>query len=277
LDCSAHREGSHGKRIWPPLFGEIERRWQTRFGEETIGRLRRVLEDLVQELDLELPRGLPAHWDLAGPYATRRERRSGDLPFAALLSQLLLAFAVEFDRESSAPLWLCANALRVLKEQPIPIGDLQRLTGGSAETSGIGWQIKPYVAVERNPAARRGQLVRLTPLGLKVQQGYRELTREIEKRWQAKYGEENIGLLRGSLQELFLRRNENRSLLSEGLIPAEGTVRAGRQAPALGRRDIGTAARRRMRDLVAQTEMFLGDPRILPHYPLWDINRGFGP
>jgi len=34
----------------------------------------------------------------------------------------------------------------------------------------------------------------------------------------------------------------------------------------------------RMRDLVAQTEEFMRDPAAaLPHYPLWDMNRGFGP
>ena len=270
-------KGRAASEIWPSLFGEIERRWQSRFGEDTISRLRQILQSLLKEIDLELPQGLPALWDVAGQYPTRRERSSGTLPFVTLLSQLLLTFAVEFDRESSAPLWLCANTLRVVKEQPIAVGDLQRLTGGSPETSGIGWQIKPYVTMERNPASSRGQLVRLTPLGRNVQQRYRELTREIEKRWRAKYGEDKIDRLRNSLQELFLRNNGERSLLSEGLVPAEGTVRAGKQAPALGRRDIGTAARRRMRDLVAQTEMFLRDPGTLPHYPLWDMNRGFGP
>jgi hypothetical protein len=73
-------------------------------------------------------------------------------------------------------------------------------------------------------------------------------------------------------------RRDDRLLLSEGLIPAEGTMRAGAQAPALGRRDVGPAARQRMRDLVAQTELFVMDPAVaLPHYPLWDMNRGFGP
>jgi hypothetical protein len=62
------------------------------------------------------------------------------------------------------------------------------------------------------------------------------------------------------------------------LVPAEGTIRSGTQAPALGRRDIGPAARQRMRDMVAQSEMFVRDPaNALPHYPLWDMNRGFGP
>ncbi len=38
------------------------------------------------------------------------------------------------------------------------------------------------------------------------------------------------------------------------------------------------AAKQRARELVAQTEDFVRDPAgTLPHYPLWDMNRGFGP
>lgn len=46
----------------------------------------------------------------------------------------------------------------------------------------------------------------------------------------------------------------------------------------LGRREVASAARKRVRELVAQTEEFQGDPvKALPHFPLWDMNRGFGP
>jgi len=57
-----------------------------------------------------------------------------------------------------------------------------------------------------------------------------------------------------------------------------GTVRAGEIAPALGRQLVGSAARQRAHDIVAQNEAFVADPAAaLPHYPLWDMNRGFGP
>jgi hypothetical protein len=37
-------------------------------------------------------------------------------------------------------------------------------------------------------------------------------------------------------------------------------------------------AKQRMRDRVAQTALFIQDPiGSLPHYSLWDMNRGFGP
>ena len=65
--------------------------------------------------------------------------------------------------------------------------------------------------------------------------------------------------------------------LIAALTPPPGTARGGELARALGRRDTGAAARQRVRDLVAQTEAFVRDPNTLPHYPLWDMNRGYGP
>jgi hypothetical protein len=118
----------------------------------------------------------------------------------------------------------------------------------------------------------------LSPRGRRAQETYHRLIAEIEERWEARFGKEQISRLRESLQILFDRRSGGGTLLSEGLIPPQGTVRAGDQAPALGRRDVGAAARQRMRDLVAQTQAFVRDPAgALPHYPLWDMNRGFGP
>jgi DNA-binding MarR family transcriptional regulator len=272
--------GSKAAEIWPPLLDETERRWQARFGDDQIGSLRRALEDVLEQIDLELPHGLPAYWNAGEKYPARSQEPpgAGHLPLPALLSQALLAYTIEFDGESPTPLNLCANALRVLGERPIPVGDIPRLTGGSPETSGIGWQIKPYIAVEPDPAAKRGKVVRLTPAGHRAQKTYRDLTGEIEKRWEAKFGKDKIRRLRESLRELFVPRSGDRLLLAEGLVPAEGTVRAGESAPALGRRAIASAARQRTRDLAAQTGIFLRDPAgALPHYPLWDMNRGFGP
>ncbi len=63
-----------------------------------------------------------------------------------------------------------------------------------------------------------------------------------------------------------------------GMSLPPGVSSSGEQAPSLGRETVGPAARQRMRDLVAQTQTFIADPsKALPHYPLWDVNRGFGP
>jgi hypothetical protein len=266
--------------IWPPLFGDIEQRWEARFGEQQVESLRQALLDVVQQLELDLPQALPGHgaWNIDYAYPKLETPRTQVDSLPALLSQLLLAFTIEFDRESRVPLWLCANTLRVLGQKPVPLSAIPRLTGGSPESTDIGWQAKPFVSVERDPAARRGQVARLTPRGLKVQRSYHELARKIEDRWQVRFGEKRIRSVHDCLESLLGARRAGRLLLGDGFVPAPGTVRAGQQAPALGRRDVGTAARQRMRDLAAQTEMFIRDPvNALPHYPLWDMNRGFGP
>ena len=271
-------KGLTASEIWPPLFGEIERRWETRFGKDEVSRLRQALQDVVGQLNVELPHGLPGDWEGTTKFPPRATNGDVPLPLPTLLSQLLLTFRLEFDRESPAPLVLCANTLRVLGEKPIRVAEIPRLTGGSPETSDIGWQTKPYVVVKPDPSASRGKVVSLSPRGLRAQQTYHRLVGEIEKRWETRFGKEKIGRLRESLQELFERRSGDRPLLSEGLVPPPGTVRAGDQTPALGRRDVGPAARQRMRDLVAQSEAFVRDPAgALPHYPSWDMNRGFGP
>ena len=271
-------KGLTAGEIWPPLFVAIERRWETRFGEEEIRRLRHALQDVADQLDFESPLGLPLSWEGTKEFPPRVTRGGDPLPLPALLSQLLLTFRLEFDRESPASLEMCANTLRVLGKKPIRVAEIPRLTGGSPETTAIGWQIKPYVVVNRDPTASRGKVVCLSPRGLAAQETYHRLIAQIEKRWEERFGKEQIGRLRQLLQSLFERRSGDGTLLSEGLVPPQGTARAGDQAPALGRHDVGVAARQRMRGLVAQTAEFARDPAsALPHYPLWDMNRGFGP
>lgn len=272
-------KGGKAVEIWPPLFSEIEQRWEARFGKHQVESLRQALESVLQQVDVDLPQALPVGWNADHSPPKRSTPRSGGDLLPALLSQLLLLFTIEFERESRVPLGLCANTLRVLGQIPVPLSEIPRLTGASPETSDIGWQAKPFVAVEPDPKAKRGKVARLTPLGLRVQRKYHKLVREIEDRWRCRFGEQNIRSIRECLESLFAARSvEGRSVLGEGMVPAEGTVRAGELAPALGRREAASAARQRMRDLVAQTEMFVRDPaNALPHYPLWDINRGFGP
>jgi hypothetical protein len=266
-------KGRKAGGIWPGLFAEIEGRWEKRFGAEEMGRLRDALAEIEGQLEWELPEGLTLGWDAAQQYARKEQRDEAPAALATLLSRLLLVFRLEFDRESTAPLVYCANTLRVLGETPVRLGDLARLTGLAPEASDIGWQLKPYVVVSAEKAGRRGKVARLSPRGLRVQQNYRRLEREIEARW-----EQRFGGAAGRVREALLALFETPGGMAEGLTPPAGTVRAGDQAPALGRRDVGPAARQRMRDLVAQTQEFASDPaRALPHFPAWDMNRGFGP
>jgi DNA-binding MarR family transcriptional regulator len=263
--------GEAAIRIWPELIPQIDARWSKRFGDDAT-TLRRYLEAIEQQIDLELPQGLPGALLKLPQFAPRKSAAEEGLPLPVLLSRVLLAFALDFERESRTPIWLCANTIRVLSDEPIAEAEIPKRTGCSPETAGIGWQHKPYIVIERDAARGRGKFVRLSEAGIKAQSEYYSVARNVEKKWKERFGAA-AKEIRGSLTAM-LKRGE----LSEGLKPPPGTTRAGAQTPALGRIAIGPAARQRKRDLVIQTEAFVRDPAgALPHYPMWDMNRGFGP
>jgi len=263
--------GETAIRIWPELIPQIDARWSKRFGDDAT-RLRRSLEAIEHQIDLELPHGLPSAILQLPHFAPRKSAAEDGLPLPVLLSRVLVAFALDFERASRTPISLCANTIRVLSDEPIPEAEIPERTGCSPETAGIGWQHKPYIIVERDLARSRGKFVRLSEAGIKAQKEYYSIAQDIEEKWKERFRTATKEI-RGSLTTL-LKRGE----LSEGLKPAPGTTRAGAQTPALGRLAIGPAARQRKRDLVIQTEAFVRDPAgALPHYPLWDMNRGFGP
>ena len=270
--------GHQAMEIWPHLFPMMEERWETRFGGKIIGGLRQALAAVVEQLEFELPEALPGDWEGAQNFPEKVTRDSKRLALPTLISRLLIAFKLEFDRESRPSLGLCANTLRVLGEKPIRVGQIAHLTGTSREMSDIGWRLKPYVVVESDPTAKRGKWVRLSGAGLAAQATYRRLVAEIEERWEQRFGRDQVRELRERLLGLFMQREGDRLLLSEGMVPPQGVVRAGEVVPALGRKTVGVAARQRARELVEQTESFVRDPgNALPHFPLWDFNRGFGP
>ncbi len=283
-DCVVRptERGWKALHVWPSLPDEIERRWQVRFGEGAIQKLRASLEAITGRLEVELPQGLPGGFDIqeSYDYPPRAGGHVQRLSLAALLSQTLLAFATEFDRESSVPLSLAANVVRVIDSKGVRVSDLARLTGVAPERCALGWQVKVSRCIETgaDPTGKRGQIVSLTARGLEVQRTYPRIASEIERRWATRFGAEPVSSLRASLQGLLDGRDGERPRLAEGLVPPAGVARSGHQTPALGRRHLGTAARQRGRDVVAQTALFVADPAgSLPHFPLWDFNRGFGP
>jgi hypothetical protein len=125
--------GRKAQEVWRPLFGTIEKRWQERFGKDEIDQLRESLWAVASQLDVELPDCLPIlKYGLfsRGPDFERRtsaQRVDGTgsrLPLSALLSRVLLAFAIEFECESDLSLAISANIVRVLDEKGVRVRDL---------------------------------------------------------------------------------------------------------------------------------------------------------
>ena len=195
--------GRKAQEVWRPLFGMIEELWQERFGEDEIDQLRKSLLALIAQIDVDLPDCLPIleyglfsrRLDRKRRKATERQVDSGTrLPLPALLSKVLLAFALQFEHDSDLSLAISANLVRVLDEKGIPVRDLPRLAGVSKEAIKMAMGILTkgrYVVVESDPVAARTKLIRLTPKGQAAKDAYLRRLAFIEQRWQERFGEDN--------------------------------------------------------------------------------------
>ena len=132
----------------------------------------------------------------------------GALTLPALLSRMLLASAVEYERETGLSLAVSANLLRVLGEDGIRRRDLPALTGISKEA--VAWALGILVRAGMaallsqgpDPAARRGKVARLTRLGLDAQRRYHERLGTLEADWRDRFGPDVIQAVRTALEPL---------------------------------------------------------------------------
>jgi DNA-binding MarR family transcriptional regulator len=251
-------KGPAAQQIWRPLFAVIEKRWEERFGKEEIDELRDALRALNPATDPALPDCLPIlGYGLfsrvvsrkRAPEAGAQENLSAELALSALLSRALLAFAIEFERDSDLSLAISADIVRVLEEKGIRVRDLPLLTGVSKEAISMALgvlQKKRLVAAETNSDRERGKIVRLTAQGRKAQDAYRQLLRAVEERWNARYGEGRIRALRSVLDRLAGDATSQHSPLFRGLEPYADGWRAS-----------------------------MRKPKVLPHYPMVLHRGGF--
>jgi DNA-binding MarR family transcriptional regulator len=184
-----------------------------------------------------------------------------DLPLPTLLSRLLIAFTLDFERESAVSLAMAANALRVLTADGVRIRELPHLTGVSKEALSMAAGIltrRAWAVAEPDRAAGRGKLIRLTPGGLSARDDYLRLLDVVERRWRARFGPGAIDGLRRSLLSVTGQRDGGRPRLALGLQPYPDGWRA--RGPYL-----------------RQTTAVLSDPgAALPHYPMV-LHRGGWP
>lgn len=216
---------------WQPLMNEIEDRWQERFGPEPVGELREALDRLSAQMPPELPDAMPVlgyglftadaplvrQWTAPGAEGEEHWR-----PLPALLARLLVAFAAEYEAAPSPSLAVSANVLRVIEDEVTRVRDLPQLSGISKEglAMALGWLAKQgYARVEAQTRGSRVQMVRLMRQGILAQQLYRRQTREIERQWGMRYGEEHLHRLRRALERIAGDGTRTGSPLWSGLEP----------------------------------------------------------
>lgn len=154
------------------------------------------------------------------------------LPLPTLLSQVLVAFTVEFDNESELQIahwttrrgvrppsrggvWLTSqvmwsNVMRLVEEEGITVGRLHELAHTTRDSLD-GLKRWRYVTIEPVPGGNQRQtprlemVVRPTAGGRRAQEVWRPLGGLIEERWRARFGAGDIARLRDSLQALTAR------------------------------------------------------------------------
>lgn len=117
---------------------------------------------------------------------------------------MLLAFAIEFERESPLSLAVCANTLRVLDELGVRVRELPVLTGVSKEaiSMALGYLQENRLAAVGSEQTGRAVVARLTPKRTQAQVSYRQLLAVIEERWRTRFGNASVSALREPLEGL---------------------------------------------------------------------------
>jgi DNA-binding MarR family transcriptional regulator len=230
------------------LAAEIEQRWRQRFGDAAIEELRQALSSVA---DPALPLYLPVLGYADGMRAGHVRDAPGAVAedLAALLSQALLSFTLEYEEESALSLAMSADVVRVLSADGVQLRDLPALSGVSKEaiTAAVGFlRRQGYAVVEADPA-NRSKLVTLTAQGVAAQAQHARLVKAVERRWRKRLG--------GDFDRL------TKALVS------------GRQL-ALGMQPYPDGWRAARNPYRARTQAVLADPAsALPQYPMV-LHRG---
>ena len=206
-------DGTAARNAAARLVDTVQEDWRQRFGNDGIVRLREALSSVVDRLPVELPHHvtgygagdpsvtggdyvledpgpprIPGH-GLDWPVVIREPgNMAGDLPLPALLSQVLAAFAIDYERERLGHLSAVSNFLRLVGNEGVTLDRAQALGG----VSGNGKTLHERhldVVVEPGRAHDKGRRVYLTPKSRRMRDAYPHLVREIEEKWSEEYGD----------------------------------------------------------------------------------------
>ncbi|MYD98782.1 MAG: hypothetical protein F4X98_15540 [Gammaproteobacteria bacterium] len=211
------------------LVDTVQEDWRQRCGDDAIVQLREALSSIVDRLPIELPHHvtgygagdpsvtggdyvledpgpprIPAHGQDWPVVIREPGSTTADLPMPALLSQVLAAFAIDYERERLGHLSVVSNFLRLVRDEGVTLERAQALGG----VSGNGKTLHERhldVVVEPGRARDKGRRVYLTPKSRRMRDAYPHLVREIEERWSEEYGDA-VAALRSALnaiEELF--------------------------------------------------------------------------
>jgi DNA-binding MarR family transcriptional regulator len=206
---------------WRPIPGTVEAAWRASMGPATVDALRAALAAVVAQLPLELPH-YPATYGTVDSSITggggasgrgvdwrpvRRAPGSADavdaLPLYALLSQALVAFALDYEEEDDG--WLTrrgtylvgAGILRHVADEGTPVDIppfrpwLPHWARYMVPRHGLG-------DIERDPTTRT-DVYRLTARGRAWRDGHDAEVARVTDGWRASYGTATVDALGSAL------------------------------------------------------------------------------
>jgi hypothetical protein len=251
LVLRATQRGLQARAVWQPLTAVIEERWRERFDAADLDRLRGGLQQLTARLGRWLPDSLPIlgyglYSRGGGPgedrylHAPQAAERDGEpdedssaLALPWLLARVLLALAIDYERESRISLAIAANVLRILDDRGVRLRDLPELTGVSKEAIAMATGFTrnaDVTTIGADPGGGRWKVVRLTPKGLLARDLYGDRLESIEERWRQRFGGGVMADVRAPLEELAGRGGPGSPLFA-GLKPGPGNWRADVRPP----------------------------------------------
>lgn len=195
------------QEMWRTTLDDVEHHWQVKFGEQEMKELFRSLAAIVCQNTIELP-----YYPMFSAYVPWRNASGsmGDpstapnrLPLFVLLSQTLIAFSIEYEREMRylkpvpESLAIYANALQFINEEGQTIRQLAEAAGISKSVLNIILNVlaqNGQLVVEQGQTRKRSQSIRLTESGRRNRDAYGGLLVDAERRWQVMFGEDMINL-----------------------------------------------------------------------------------
>ncbi|MDE0420614.1 MAG: hypothetical protein OXK76_06975 [Gammaproteobacteria bacterium] len=206
-------DGRAARKAAARLVDTVQEDWRRRFGNDGIVQLRDALSRVVDRLPVELPHyvtgygagdpsvtggdyvvedpgppRIPAHGQDWPVVIREPGSAAADLPLPALLSQVLAAFAIDYERERLGHLSVVSNFLRFVGDQGVTLARAQALGG----VSGNGKTLHERhldVVVEPGRARAKDRRVYLTPKSRRMRDAYPHLVAEIERRWCEEHGD----------------------------------------------------------------------------------------
>ncbi len=128
---------------------------------------------------------------------------TSNLSLPALLSKAILAFAIEFERDSEVSLAISANVLRRFdNNESMRVRDLPRLAGVSKEAIAMSLSFldkQGYTVAGPESSGSRIKVLVLTVKGRRVHDAYGRLVSAIEEGWRTRFGMAACRSLRESL------------------------------------------------------------------------------